>query len=310
MSKNKLLYGIKNAKLTGSRKTQYTNKAQAMRFAKLLFKLGYRPQHWKNITNKHVGVVVDEWKRQGKETSTIKAYVGSIRSLAKAYGNVSLHKLNSAFGIGRRSTIPKRSRAVPYKIYQEVKDHLLAGSERHKRIGHQLIVMNELGLRPEEARKINPDIALLPDERIYVSAGTKGGRDRIIHDPTKEQVEAVKALAPYIGQYGNSIPDTTSEANWEKYVYKVVSTLGLSIAACGASLHGLRHAFAHRRYHELTNLDAPCLHCNPETFRQAAYDEHGPQWRKVHDRAVVILAHELGHNRGEVTASYLGSIHG
>ncbi|OBQ55195.1 phage integrase N-terminal domain-containing protein [Halodesulfovibrio spirochaetisodalis] len=310
MSKNTLLYGIANAKLTGSRKTQYTNKAQAMRFAKLLFQLGYRPQHWTNITNKHVAVAVEEWLRQGKKISTIKAYVGSIRSVAKAYGNVSLHKENSAFGIGKRSTIPTRSRAVPAAIYQAVKDHLLAGSERHCRIGHQLIAMNELGLRPEEARKINPDVALLPDGRIYISAGTKGGRDRIIHDATKEQIEAVKGLAPYIGKYGNSMPDTTSEANWEKYVYKVVTALGLSIAACGASLYGLRHGFAHRRYRELTNLDAPCLHSNPASFRQAAYDEYGSQWRKVHDRAVVILAHELGHNRGEVTASYLGSIHG
>ena len=132
----------------------------------------------------------------------------------------------------------------------------------------------------------------------------------MLHNPTKEQIEAVKNLQPYIGKHKNSMPDTTNEANWEKFVYKTASKLGLSLKACGASLHGLRHAFAHQRYRKLTNLDAPCLHPNPAAFRKAAIAEHGNGWRTAHDRAVVILAHELGHNRGEVTASYLGSIHG
>lgn len=310
MSKNKLLYGIKKAHLTGSKKTQYNNKAQAMRFAKILYQQGCRPQHWKNITNKHVSIVAEEWKRRGLKVSTIKAYLGSVRAVAEAYENESIHKSNTKFGVGQRTAIAKQSRAVPENIYQEVRKHLLAGTDRQKRIGHQITVMHDLGLRPEEARKINPATSLLPDGRIYISAETKGGRDRIIHEPSREQIASVKALTPYIGRNGNSWPDSVSEANWEKYTYKMVSALGLSIKACGASLHGLRHGYAHRRYHQLTNLHAPCLHFTPAAFRQTARIEHGTNWRKIHDQAVVILAHELGHNRGEVTASYLGSIHG
>lgn len=257
-----------------------------MRFAKILYQQGWRPQHWKNITNKHVRIVAEEWKQRGLKTSTIKAYIGSVRVVAKAYGNESIHKSNAKFGIGKRTTIAKQSHAVPEKIYQQTRNRLLAGTDRQKRVGHQLTVMHELGLRPEEARKINPTIALLPDGCIYISAGTKGGRDRIIHEPTKSQISSVKALAPYIGRNGNSWPDTVSEANWEKYTYKIVSALGLSIRARGASLHGLRHGYAHRRYQELTNLDAPCLHSNPAAFRQAAVAEHGTNWREIHDQAV------------------------
>lgn len=170
--------------------------------------------------------------------------------------------------------------------------------------------MRELGLRPEEARKINPATALLSDGRIYISAGTKGGRDRILHESSQEQIDAVKALAPFIGKNANSWPDSVSEASWEKYVYKIISRMGLCLKVCGVSLHGLRHAYAQNRYKELTNLAAPCLYSSPSDYRESAYQELGENWRTRHDQAVNILAHELGHNRGEVTASYFGSIHG
>ena len=310
MSKNKLLYGIKKASLTGSKKTQYNNKAQAMRFAKTLHKQGFRPQHWKNITNKHVGIVVDEWKQQGLKPSTIKAYLGSVRAITRAYGNESIHKENAEFGVKKRTTVAIQSHAVPEATYRKVREALLRGNEREQRIGHQITVMHNLGLRAEEARKLNPATALLPDGRIYISAGTKGGRDRIIQQPTPEQIASVNALQHYIGKNGNSWPDDVSEANWEKYTYKKVSALGLSKSACGASLHGLRHGYAQHRYHQLTKLNAPCLHPSPKEFRQAAVATHGSDWRKVHNQAVVILAHELGHNRGEITACYIGSIHG
>lgn len=309
MSKNKLLYGAQKAHLTGAGKTKYNNKGQAMRFARRLHQLGYRARHWKNITNRHVGVVVADWQQQGLAVSTIKAYLSSVRQVCRAYGNDRIHKNNSEFGVGKRSYIPKQSKAAPEIVYRAVLDQLLSGSERFLRIGHQMKVMHELGLRPEEARKMNPRNALLPDGRIYISAGTKGGRDRILHEPSQEQINAVKALAPFIGKNGNNWPDNVSEASWEKYVYKIISQNGLCIRACGASLHGLRHAYAQSRYQELTNLKAPCLYSTPADYRKAAYEKYGEDWRSTHDRAVNILAHELGHNRSEVTANYLGTIH-
>lgn len=310
MSKNKLLYGAKIARLTGSGKTQYNNRGQSIRFAKQLHQRGYRVQHWKNISNRHVGVVVEDWQQQGLAVSTIKAYLSSVRQMCRAYGNETIHKNNSEFGVGKRCYITTQSKAVPEIVYRAVLDQLLSGSERFQRIGRQLTVMRELGLRHEEARKINPETALLSDGRIYISAGTKGGRDRILHTPSQEQIEAVKALTPFIGKHGNSWPNSVSESSWEKYVYKIISRMGLCIKTCGASLHGLRHAYAQARYRELTNLAAPCLYPSPSDYREAAYQQHGKDWRNTHDQAINILAHELGHNRGEVTTTYLGTIHG
>lgn len=310
MSKNRLLYGAQIAHLTGSGKTKYNNRGQSMRFSKQLHQLGYRVQHWKNISNRHVAVVVEDWQQQGLAVSTIKSYLSSVRQVCCAYGNDRIHKNNSEFGVGKRSYIPKQSKGVPEVVYREVLDQLFSGPEKLQRIGHQMKVMRELGLRPEEARKINPAVALRSDGRIYISAGTKGGRDRILHEPSQEQINVVKALTPFIGKNGNSWPDSISEASWEKYTYRTISRMGLCIRTCGASLHGLRHTYAQARYKELTNLSAPCLHPSSLHYREAAYQEHGESWRKMHDQAVNILAYELGHNRGEVTASYLGSIHG
>ncbi|KAF1077349.1 phage integrase N-terminal domain-containing protein [Halodesulfovibrio sp. MK-HDV] len=310
MSKNRLLYGAKTAHLTGSGKTKYNNRGQSMRFSKRLHQLGYRVQHWKNISNRHVAVVVEDWQQQGLAVSTIKSYLSSVRQVCRVYGNDRIHKKNSEFGVGNRNYIPQQTKAVPEVVCRAVADQLLSGAEKFQRIGHQINVMRALGLRPEEARKINPRTALLPDGRIYISAGTKGGRDRILHEPSKEQIGAVKALTPFIGKNGNSWPDSISEASWEKYVYKVISRMGLCLKVCGASLHGLRHAYAQSRYKELTKLAAPCLYPSPADYRQAAYQAHGEDWRTTHDQAINILAHELGHNRGEVTATYLGTIHG
>ncbi|WP_027361955.1 phage integrase N-terminal domain-containing protein [Halodesulfovibrio aestuarii] len=260
MSKNKLLYGAKIALLTGSGKTQYNNRGQSIRFAKRLHQLGYQVQHWKNISNRHIGVVVDDWQQQGLAVSTIKAYLSSARQMCRAYGNDRIHKNNSEFGVGKRCYIATQSKAAPEIVYRGVLDQLLSGSERFQRIARQLTVMHELGLRHEETRKINPTTALLPKGRIYISAGTKGGRDRILHTPSQKQIDAVKKLAPFIGKNSNSGPDEVSEASWKKYVCKIVGRMGLCIRACGASLHGLRHAYAQARHKYLTNLPAPCLY--------------------------------------------------
>ena len=164
MKRNGLLYGIRKAHLTGSGKAQYTNKAQAMRVAKILYQQGGKPTYWHKITNRHVSIVVEEWKRRGLKISTIKFYLGSIRAAARAYRNGRINKDNSEFEIAKRFTIPTTSRAVPKEVYEVVRNHLLAGFDRQQRIGHQMVAMKELGLRHEEARKMDP-VALQPDGR-------------------------------------------------------------------------------------------------------------------------------------------------
>lgn len=308
--RNFLVSKIRDADLNGAGKTKKNNVTSAKRFAFTLYELGYKVHTWKNIRNNHVFAVVKKWKQQGLTTTTIKSYLSGVRAVAKGFENYRIHEDNIEFGLGRRNYIATQSKAISDEAYEKVVVSLQQGNERCQRIAAQMKVMRGLGLRHEEARKMNPKLALLEDGRIYISAGTKGGRDRVINNPTAEQRNAVKELTPFIGTYGNSWPDNMTEGAWEKAVYKVLSRHGLSIKSCGASLHGLRHAFAHSRYQELTNIQAPCLYSTPAEYRQAAYSEHGENWRVVHDQAINIITHELGHNRSDVTVVYLGSIHG
>ncbi|MCG8529190.1 MAG: integrase domain-containing protein [Desulfovibrionales bacterium] len=309
-SRNFLIAKIRNSTLTGSSKTKHNNVKAAKRFASTLYQLGFKVKKWENVRNNHVAAVVEEWKKQGLSLATIKSYLSGVRAVARGVGNDRIHTENSEFGLGRRSYVARESKAVPDTVYYRIVDELRQGNEKRQRIAAQVVAMRLLGLRHEEARKIDPKLALLQDGSIYISAGTKGGRDRKILEPTKGQIDAVKGLDGFTGRHGNSWPDNMSEAAWEKYVYKVMSKMGLTIQACGASLHGLRHAFAHARYEELTNLRPPCLFSTPSDYRDAALQEHGSEWRDVHDRAVNILAHELGHNRSDVVANYIGSAAG
>ena len=56
----------------GSTKTRVNHLREVKKFVEELRKQGYGVKHWKNITNKHVGVVVDAWKDRGLANATIR----------------------------------------------------------------------------------------------------------------------------------------------------------------------------------------------------------------------------------------------
>lgn len=307
MKRPKLIYEVYRANLTGAEKTKFNHRSEAIRFAKALKKNGYGVQTWKNVTNKHVSVVVEHWKQEGLAVSTIKEYLTGVRAVALAYGNTSIHTDNSLFGLPRRSYLSGPSKAMPEEVYTYLHEMLCKGDDHKQRLAAQIRVMRELGLRHEEARKINPDLAILEDGRIYISAGTKGGRDRVLNFATDRQREAVQALTPYIGKYGNTMPDDMNEARWENFVYNTLKEYGITKKESGASLHGLRHAYAQQRYFELMGVNAPCRFQNVLEYRKEVFLAHGPDWKQQHRRAVNIITHELGHNRESITTIYLGS---
>jgi hypothetical protein len=64
-------------------------------------------------------------------------------------------------------------------------------------------------------------------------------------------------------------------------------------------LHGLRHAYAQRRYRELTGWPAPVA-------GGPARKAMSPEQLAVDEEARATLTAELGHSRLDVTKSYLG----
>ena len=88
------------------------------------------------------------------------------------------------------------------------------------------------------------------------------------------------------------IPAETSHIQWRKLYDKKV------LAAGNRNLHGLRHAYAQKRYMELTGGRKPliCGGKKPQTLEEKTIDQAA---RKA-------ISQELGHARVQITRAYLG----
>jgi hypothetical protein len=74
---------------------------------------------------------------------------------------------------------------------------------------------------------------------------------------------------------------------------------GQTLRAGLSQLHGLRHAYAQQRYEELTGWKAPAA---GGPLSKTLTPEQRDQDREVR----LIISKELGHEREQITAVYLG----
>ncbi len=100
-----------------------------------------------------------------------------------------------------------------------------------------------------------------------------------------------------------------AKAQWERQFYKTIRLHGLSHNSCGASSHGLRHAYAHARYEQIIGFAPRCKFESRESFCGNAQATAGDDWSKADQDARQIIKAELGHgpDRDDVMAQYLGS---
>jgi len=62
----------------------------------------YGVQKWANISNKHIGAAVDQWRTEGLAVSTIKEYLSGVRLIARHFGNDRIAPDNRAFNLENR----------------------------------------------------------------------------------------------------------------------------------------------------------------------------------------------------------------
>lgn len=277
----------------GSYSTQANRKAILNQFADDLKKSGFNVQKMKaeDLKGRHVNALLQHWRNEGIAVSTIKNRMAALRWWAEKIGNPGAVKSNDELGIERREYTTNENKAASIETVDL--------SKMDERIAASLVLQSEFGLRREEAMKFQPEYALsgrspLDAETKEIrlkGSWTKGGRDRVIPIKTMSQREAL-AKAAYLARSGSMIPPDRSYRQhmiiWEK-----------ETAAQGIGrTHGLRHAYAQRRYMELTGWAAPAV---------AGIRKLTPDERQKDQEARKTISEELGHGRIAITNAYLGS---
>ena len=300
----------------GSHKTQYNHIQEATRFVEQLRDLGYGVQKWDNLTMRHVAEVVDSWKERGLAPATIKEYMSGVRTCASFFGNERIANSNNAqFGIENRTYISNTDKSTPAELYQQAVDRLRSSMDiRDHAVAAQLQLQRELGLRVEESTKFSPARDVLADGRAYISAGTKGGRERmlpaeVVQSPgAQAAIKYADQVRAELGNKRNTIPATMSERQYRSYYSRAVRDAGLTRSNGGTS-HGNRHAWAQNRYRSLTGFSARVEFKTREEFVAAAQSTAGPEWAKIDQDARLQIKSELGHgpDRDDVVSQYLGS---
>lgn len=270
----------------GSYSTQATRSRILDLIANQLHELGYQRMQAKSLKPKHIDALVSSWKDQSISVGTFKNRLSALRWWANRVGKADMiPKDNSAYGIDNRSYVGKESKAWNLKEAQLAKI-----SDEYIRLSLRL--QAAFGLRREEAIKFSPKYAIKDDRIKLKPTWTKGGRARtvpILTDVQRVLLDEVKALA----KGGALIPPNKK---YEKQLHRYerqVRTAGIK------NPHGLRHAYAQRRYEELTGWKAPVA--GGPASKSLTKDQ-----RPRDKGARETISRELGHSREEISARYLG----
>jgi integrase len=251
-----------------------------------LHALGYRGMSANSLKPKHVDALVKHWMSAGISAGTLKNRMSVLRWWAhKVHRENVVARDNAFYGIPDRRFVVDVSRAtaVDMAALDRVKDDYVRLS---------LELQQAFGLRREEAIKFQPAYADRGDHIVLKASWTKGGRAREV--PIRDTTQrAVLDRARVLAKTGSLIPADRNYRQQLKVYERHTANAGLS------KLHGLRHAYAQRRYQELTGMTSPAA--GGPTAQMLTQ-----QQRQLDRVARLAISAELGHSRGQVTATYLG----
>jgi hypothetical protein len=262
------------------------------RCIKDLHEQGYKLGHINGLKPKHIYALVDLWKEQGKNPATIKNYMAKLRKVATVLNKPQLVKpSNDDYQISRRSYAPAHNKAIHQIDFTHCTDPMIRLS-----LEAQLL----FGLRREESMKLVLSEAWFGDRLKIKPSWTKGGVGRTIQITNDEQRQWLLRAVQQVPSANSLIP---KERSYKQHLsHYQMQTKQMGISKC----HGLRHAYAQRRYHELTRqfdsngkgLVCPIAGGKPTKLLNA--DE-----RILDRKAREILSRQLGHSRLAITRCYL-----
>ena len=270
----------------GSFATQRDRERVLDRIANQLHELGYRHMGAGSLKSKHVERLVECWKVEGLAVGTIKNRMTELRWWAEKIGKQKVvAKDNEHYGIGKRQYVTNVSKARELTA-----GDLAKITDPYTQMSLRL--QAAFGLRRGESIKIRPEWADRGDTLVLKDTWTKGGREREIPIRNEEQRLLLDEAKRFAGR-GSLIPaDMRYVEQLRRFEYQCAN------AGCHR-VHGHRHQYAQSRYRELTGWAAPAAG-GPRS------KELTPAQRKVDHEARLTISRELGHEREQITAVYLG----
>ena len=263
------------------------------RCIKDLHELGYKLGHLNGLKPKHIYMLVDLWKDQGKCTATIKNYMAKLRKVGILLDKSHLVKLgNETYQINRRSYAPTYNKAIHQTDFSKCSDPLIRLS---------LEAQSLFGLRREESIKLIISEAWHGNGLRIKPSWSKGGIGRTLNITNEEQRQWLSKAMQQIPAGQSLIPKSKTYKQHLSHYQKQIKQLGLS------KCHGLRHSYAQRRYRELTqqfDSHSKGLFCPIDGGRPSS-QLRGME-REWDRRAREIISRELGHSRIAITKIYCG----
>ena len=270
----------------GSFGTQVRRERELTLIANQLHELGYRGMNDHSLRPKHVEALARHWLETGVAAGSIKNRMSAFRWWARKVNRQNVvARSNDHYGIPNRQFITSISKA------KSVSEADLA-KVRDEHVRMSLELQQAFGLRREEAIKFIPTYADQGNHLILKRSWTKGGKSREIPIRTKAQRECLNRAHGLAGK-GSLIP-SNRDYRQQLRIYE-----GHTLRAGLSKMHGLRHAYAQRRYEELTGWKSPAAGGPPSkslTREQGDQDHH----------ARLLISRELGHERRQVVSVYLG----
>ena len=251
-----------------------------------LAEMGFRQLRARNLKAKHADALVERWKQEGLSLGTLKNRLAVLRWMYDKVGKEFLmHRKNSDYGIGNRRYATNVNKAVeltPEALQRIQSDYI--------RLSVQL--QRALGLRREEAMKIDVAWADRGGRLVLKGSWTKGGRPREIPIETKAQRDLLDRVKAFTAG-GSLIPAESTYIEHLKLYENQTAAAGLE------KLHGLRHAYAQQRYKDITGWLAPAAGGKKS-------GELSAEEKKLDHEARMLISKELGHGREAISVVYLG----
>lgn len=271
----------------GSYATQADREYILNQIARQLEEMGFRHMRAQSLKPKHVEKLVERWLAENLSSGTIKNRMSALRWWAQKIGKENvIARTNAAYTIADRVYVTNVSKAKELDL-----DKLGRVDDPYARISLRL--QSAFGLRREESIKIIPAWADRGDLLVLKDSWTKGGRPREIPVRTPEQrqlLEEAKAMAG-----GNSLiaPGFTTYRVYLQHFRRQCDRAGIY------GFHAHRHGYAQARYQELTGWACPARG-GPRTKGFSL------EKKAIDLEARLTISRELGHNREQITAVYLG----